>query len=94
MRRSAPDGTPAPSPPPPQPSGPTGPGRLADEYLSVAEVAALWHRSTKTVYRRIYDGELPYINAAPASARRASLRIRASAAHQFMTDREHQVRAA
>ena len=95
MRRSAPDGTPAPSPPPPQPGGPTGPGRIAeDEYLSVADVAALWRRSTKTVYRRIYDGELPYINAAPAGARRASLRIRRSAAHQYMADRERPVRAA
>jgi len=88
-RRSAPDGTPMPSPPPPQPSGPTGPGRVTDdEYLSVAEVAALWHRSSKTVYRRIYDGELPYINAAPASAKKASIRVRRSAAHQYMADRE------
>jgi hypothetical protein len=95
MRRSVPDGTPAPSPPPPQPPRPSGPGRVADEeYLSVAEVAALWHRSTKTVYRRVYDGELPYINAAPADARQASIRIRRSAAHQYMVDRERQVRAA
>jgi predicted DNA-binding transcriptional regulator AlpA len=87
-RRSAPDGTPAPSPPPPQPSGPTGPGRFDDEYLSVAEVAALWHRSPKTVYRRVYDGELPYINDAGPDARQASIRIRRSAAHQYMADRE------
>jgi predicted DNA-binding transcriptional regulator AlpA len=89
MRRSAPDGSPAPSPPPPQPPRPGGPGRVVDdEYLSVAEVAALWHRSIKTVYRRVYDGELPYINSAPAGARQASIRIRRSAAHQYMADRE------
>ena len=90
-----PDGTPRPPLPPPQPRPPSGPGRLTDdEYLSVAEVAALWHRSTKTVYRRVYDGELPYINAAPAGAKQASIRIRRSAAHQYMADRERLVRAA
>jgi excisionase family DNA binding protein len=93
-RRSAPDGSPAPSPPPPQPPRPAGPGRFDDEYLSVAEVAALWHRSTKTVYRRVYDGELPYINMAGADARQASIRIRRSAAHQYMADRERSARAA
>jgi hypothetical protein len=95
MRRSAPDGTPAPSPPPPQPSGPTGPGRITDDdYLTVVEVAAMWHCSTKTVYRRVYGEELPYINVAGAGARQASIRIRRSAAHQYMADRERSVRAA
>jgi hypothetical protein len=86
--RIVPPGTPVPTPPPKPPKPTTGPGRLDDEYLSVAEVAALWHRSPKTVYRRVYDGELPYINAAPAGARQASIRIRRSAAHQYMADRE------
>jgi hypothetical protein len=94
-RRTVPDGTPPPPPPPPQPRPPTGPGRVTDdEYLSVAEVAALWHRSPKTVYRRVYDGELPYINSAPAGARQASIRIRRSAAHQYMIARERSASAA
>jgi hypothetical protein len=93
-RRAAPDKTPAPSPPPPQPPRPAGPGRFDDEYLSVGEVAALWHCSTKTVYRRVYGGSLSYINVAEAGARQASIRIRQSAAHQFMADRERPARAA
>jgi hypothetical protein len=84
-----------PSPPPPQPPRPAGPGRVVDEeYLSVAEVAALWHRSTKTVYRRVYGGELPYINMAGADARQASIRIRRSAAHEYMAARERPACAA
>ncbi len=94
-RRTVPDGTPMPTPPPPQPTPPTGPGRIADdEYLTVSEVADLWHRSAKTVYRRIYDGELAYINAAPAGAKQASILIRRSAAHKYMADRERPGRAA
>lgn len=92
--RTAPDGTPAPTPPPPQPKPPTGPGRIASDYLSVNDVAAMVGLSPKSVYRRIYDGELPYINVAPPGARRASIRIRRSAAHQYMADRERSVRAA
>lgn len=93
--RTVPNGTPAPAPPPPQPRPTTGPGRCADdEYLSVAEVAALWHTSTKSVYRRLYDGELSYINVAAAGARQASIRIRRSAAHKYMADRERPARAA
>jgi hypothetical protein len=87
-RRTVPDGTPPPSDPPPQPKPPTGPGRVADDYMNIAEVAALWRLSPKSVYRRVYSGELPYINVAPASARRASIRIRRSAAHQYMASRE------
>lgn len=87
--RTVPDGTPVPTPPPPQPRPPSGPGRAKDEdYLKVAEVAALWHLSPKSVYRRVYSGELPYINVAEAGARQASIRIRRSAAHQYMADRE------
>ena len=72
------------SAPPPPTDQPT-----EDEYLRVAEVAALWHCSPKSVYRRIYGGELPYVNIAEAGARQASIRIRRSAAHQYMADREH-----
>lgn len=81
-------GTPAPSPPPPQPGGPTGPGRLKDDYLSVSEVAELWHCDRNTVYRAIYDGDLPWIDMRGRGATRARIRVRRSAAHKFMTDRE------
>jgi hypothetical protein len=83
-----------PSPPPPQPSGPTGPGRIADDYLRVEDVAALWHCGTKTVYRRIYSGELPWVDLRAKGARRAKIRVRRSVAHQYMTAREHQACAA
>jgi excisionase family DNA binding protein len=93
-RRSAPDGTPAPSAPPPQPPRPSGPGRIADEYLTVAEVAELWHCDRETVYAAIYADELPWIDLRRPGGSRARIRIRESAAHQYMADRERQVPAA
>lgn len=93
-RRTVPDGTPAPTPPPPQPGGPTGPGRLTDEYLTVAEVAEMWHVDRETVYRAIYAEELPWSDLRAKGARRARIRVRQSAAHQYMADRERPGRAA
>lgn len=95
-RRTAPDGTPAPTPPPPQPSGPTGPGRAADDddYLTVIEVADLWHVDRETVYAAIYAEQLPWIDMRRAGGRRARIRVRRSAAHQYMVDRERSVSAA
>lgn len=87
MKRTVPDGTPMPTPPPPQPSGPTGPGRV-DDYLKVAEVAALWHVDPQTVYAAIYSGDLPYVDLRATGARRARIRVRRSAAHEYMTSRE------
>lgn len=87
MKRTVPDGTPMPSPPPPQPSGPTGPGRV-DDYLTVIEVAGLWHVDKDTVYRAIHCGDLPYVDLRANGARRARIRIRRSAAHEYMTSRE------
>lgn len=92
MRRTVPDGTPMPSPPPPQPSGPTGPGR-GDQYLRVAEVAEMFHVDRETVYRLVYDGELPWVDLRSKGARRARIRIRESAAHQFMASREREAAA-
>lgn len=60
-----------------------------DDYLTVNDVAALWHCGTKTVYRRVYDGTLPWVDARAPGARRARLRIRRSVAHQYMAEREH-----
>jgi len=97
--RTVPDGTPPPSGPPPQPTGPTGPGptgpgRPVDEYLTVVEVAALWHCDRETVYAAIYAGQLPWIDLRSPGARRARIRVRSSAAHQYMADRERPRRAA
>lgn len=86
-RRTVPDGTPVPTPPPPQPTGPTGPGRF-DDYLTVVEVAAVWHCDRPTVYRAIYAGELPWVDLRGSGASRARIRIRRSAAHQYMAARE------
>ena len=94
--RTVPDGTPMPDPPPPppppapKPTGPTGPGR-ADDYLRVAEVAALWHVDPETVYRAIWAGDLPWVDLRSTTSRRARIRVRRSAAHQYMTARERGV---
>lgn len=93
-RRTVPDGTPPPSDPPKQPQPPTGPGRVTDEYLTVVEVAELWHCDRETVYAAIYAEQLPWIDMRRAGASRARIRVRASAAHQYMADRERSVRAA
>jgi hypothetical protein len=76
-----------PDPPPPQPGGPTGPGR-ADDYLTVVDVAALWHCDKETVYRAIYAAELAWIDLRGKGASRARIRIRRSAAHAYMAARE------
>jgi hypothetical protein len=95
MRRSAPDGTPAPSAPPPQPPRPSGPGRVTDdEYLTVAEVAEVWHCDRETVYAAIYAEQLPWIDLRRPGGSRARIRVRASAAHQYMADRERTASAA
>lgn len=84
-----------PSPPPPQPPRPAGPGRVADdEYLTVVEVAEMWHCDRETVYAVIYAGELPWVDLRRPGGTRARIRVRRSAAHQFMADRERAVRAA
>jgi hypothetical protein len=95
VKRTVPDGTPPPSDPPPQPKPPTGPGRIADDdYLTVADVAELWHCDRETVYAAIYADQLPWIDLRRPGGSRARIRIRRSAAHKFMADRERSVRAA
>ena len=59
-----------------------------DDYLTVAEVAAMWHCDRETVYRAIYDRELSWVDLARKGARRARIRVRRSAAHEFMGARE------
>lgn len=92
--RTVPDGTPAPSPPPPQPRPPSGPGRFTDRFLTVLDVADLWRVDKDTVYAAIYACELPWVDMRSKGASRARIRIRESAAHQYMTDRERSARVA
>jgi hypothetical protein len=89
MKRTVPDGTPPPSDPPPQPKPPTGPGRITDDdYLTVADVAELWHCDRETVYAAIYAEQLPWVDLRKPGGSRARIRVRRSAAHQYMADRE------
>ena len=67
---------------------------LADDYLTVAEVAELWHCDRETVYAAIYAEQLAWVDLRRPGARRARIRIRRSAAHKFMADRERPARAA
>jgi hypothetical protein len=60
----------------------------------VIEVAALWHCDKDTVYDEIYADRLPWVDMRRPGASRARIRIRRSAAHQWMADREHPARAA
>jgi excisionase family DNA binding protein len=92
--RTVPDGTPMPTPPPPQPRPPAGPGRLTDDYLTVAEVAELWHVDRETVYAAIYAEQLPWVDLRRPGGRRARIRVRRAAAHQYMADRERTARVA
>jgi len=80
-------GTPMPTPPPRPKPTPSGPGRL-DDYLTVVEVAELWHCDRETVYRAIYDGELSWVDLARKGARRARIPVRRAAAHAYMDSRE------
>lgn len=94
-QRTTPNGTPAPTAPPPQPRPTTGPGRLVDDdYLTVIEVADLWHCDRETVYAAIYAEQLPWIDLRRAGGTRARIRVRRSAAHKYMTDRERSTSAA
>jgi len=51
----------------------------AEQLLRLTEVAARLAVSAKTAQRRIYAGEIPWINVAPPGARRASIRVSESA---------------
>lgn len=85
-------GTPMPTPPPRPRPRPAGPPRT-DDYLKVAEVAELWHCDEQTVYRAIYVGDLPWVDMRGRGARRARIRVRRSAAHDYMSARERSAAA-
>lgn len=61
--------------------------RTDDRYLTVLDVAALLRVGKQTVYRRVWAGELPYINIASSGASKARIRIPESAVHRFMASR-------
>jgi excisionase family DNA binding protein len=84
---SVPDGTPAPSPPPPQPPRPSGPGRAADDYLKVREVADLLHCDPQSVYALIYANALRAYDLRQPGGKQARLRVARSDVHAFMATR-------
>ncbi|MFE7870018.1 helix-turn-helix domain-containing protein [Micromonospora humida] len=59
-------------------------GRL----LTVREVADLWGVDKQTVYRAIWAGDLRWVDLAAPGAKKARIRIRQSAAEQFIASRE------
>lgn len=63
-----------------------------DRLLTVKEVAALWGVDKQTVYRAIWAQELPYVDLAAPGAKKARIRIRESAAEQYIASRETQPR--
>ncbi|MEV4197066.1 helix-turn-helix domain-containing protein [Micromonospora globbae] len=65
-----------------------------DRLLTVKQVAALWVVDKQTVYRAIWAGDLPYVDLAPPGAKKARLRIRESAAEQYIESRETRGNAA
>ncbi|MCT2281796.1 helix-turn-helix domain-containing protein [Micromonospora chalcea] len=61
---------------------------MASQLLTVVEVAALWGVDKQTVYRAIWAGELPFIDLAKPGAKKARIRVRESAAEQYIESRE------
>lgn len=59
---------------------------MADEYLTVAEVARRMRVSDKTVRRLVWSGDLPYIRL--GTNKRCRIRIRETAVDRYMTSRE------
>lgn len=59
---------------------------MTEDYLTVAEVAEMWRVSDKTVRRALWAGDLPYIRL--GSNKRTRIRVRRSAADQYMKSRE------
>lgn len=60
---------------------------MAEEYLTVREVADLMHVHQQTVYRLVWAGQLPRIDIGSGKSR-PRFRIRRSAVDQWMASRE------
>ena len=56
--------------------------------LKVTEVAELWGVDKQTVYRAIWAQELACVDLARPGAKKARLRVRESAAEQYIESRE------
>lgn len=67
-----------------------------DDYLTVAQIAALMNAGVSTVYRLIYAGDLPTVDVSVQHTKaqskgkqpRARLRVRRSKFEAFMSSRE------
>jgi excisionase family DNA binding protein len=51
----------------------------ADQLLTMKQVAQRLSVGLMTAYRRVYDGEIAWVNVAGKNARRASIRVSESA---------------
>ncbi|MEV4846102.1 helix-turn-helix domain-containing protein [Micromonospora matsumotoense] len=65
-----------------------------EPLLTVLEVAGLFGVDKQTVYRAIWAQELPFIDLAKPGSRKARIRIRQSAAEQYIASRESAGKAA
>ena len=59
----------------------------ADQLLTMKKVADRLAVGLQTAYRRVYAGELPWVNVASPGARRASIRVAESAVAEFIEKR-------
>jgi excisionase family DNA binding protein len=61
---------------------------VADQLLTVREAAARIRLHPRNVQRRVASGEIPWVNIAPADARRPTVRIRESALAEYLERRD------
>lgn len=57
--------------------------KTADQLLTMKQVAARLTVGLVTAYRRVYSGEIRWINVAPPGAKRASIRVSESALAEY-----------
>lgn len=62
--------------------------KTAEQLLTVKQFADRIAVSVVTAYRRVYGGEVRWINVAPAGAKRASIRVPESALADYLRRRE------
>jgi len=62
--------------------------KAADQLLTLRDVAARLAIKPKTAQRRVYAGEIPWVNVAPAGARRASIRVSETALAEYEQRRQ------
>lgn len=62
--------------------------KTADQQLTMKQVAARLEVGLVTAYRRVYSGEIRWVNVAPLGAKRASIRVTESALAEYQRKRE------